>query len=83
MTLTITLSNRTTPLWILHTLSFHPSPGFAASEVLYDAAGGSVQGIATKDAGIGKDGRQKDSFARGVELLARQTLFAEGARGRR
>ena len=60
-----------------------PLSGFAASEVLYDTTGRSVQGVATKDAGIGKDGRQKDSFARGVELLARQTLFAEGARGRR
>lgn len=60
----------------------HFPTGFAAAEVLYDATGSSVQGIATKDAGIGKDGKQKDSFARGVELLARQTLFAEGARGR-
>jgi electron-transferring-flavoprotein dehydrogenase len=56
-------------------------PGFAASEVLYNAAGSAVLGVATKDAGIGKDGQLKDSFARGMELLARQTLFAEGARG--
>ena len=56
-------------------------PGFSASEVVYDSAGLRVLGIATKDAGIGKDGQLKDSFSRGVELLARQTLFAEGARG--
>src|SRR6267154_5039921 len=31
-------------------------PGFAAAEVLYDAAG-RVQGVATGDMGIGKDGR--------------------------
>lgn len=31
--------------------------------------------------GIGKDGKPKDTFERGVELRARQTLFAEGARG--
>jgi electron-transferring-flavoprotein dehydrogenase len=31
--------------------------------------------------GIGKDGHPKDSFTRGVELRAKYTLFAEGARG--
>lgn len=55
-------------------------PGFSASEVLY-GANGSVIGIATKDAGVGKDGLQKNSFTLGIELRARQTLFAEGARG--
>lgn len=55
-------------------------PGFSASEVLYTDTG-SVRGVATKDAGIGKDGNPKDTFARGVELLAQQTLFAEGCRG--
>jgi electron-transferring-flavoprotein dehydrogenase len=37
--------------------------------------------VATRDAGISKNGEQKDSFARGIELRAKQTLFAEGARG--
>ena len=55
-------------------------PGFAASEVLYDEHG-TVKGIATGDMGIGKDGEQKDTYTPGVELLARQTLFAEGCRG--
>eukprot|EP00602_Paraphysomonas_sp_CaronLab_P003425 CAMPEP_0185024804 /NCGR_PEP_ID=MMETSP1103-20130426/8009_1 /TAXON_ID=36769 /ORGANISM="Paraphysomonas bandaiensis, Strain Caron Lab Isolate" /LENGTH=565 /DNA_ID=CAMNT_0027557869 /DNA_START=108 /DNA_END=1805 /DNA_ORIENTATION=+ len=55
-------------------------PGFAADEVLY-AEDGSVRGIATKDAGIAKDGSLKGTFTRGVELLAKQTLFAEGCRG--
>ncbi|KAL3802320.1 hypothetical protein HJC23_007145 [Cyclotella cryptica] len=54
--------------------------GFAADEVLYTPEG-AVRGVATKDVGIGKDGHAKDTFERGVELLARQTLFAEGARG--
>jgi electron-transferring-flavoprotein dehydrogenase len=31
--------------------------------------------------GIGKDGKPKESFSRGMELVAKQTLFAEGARG--
>jgi electron-transferring-flavoprotein dehydrogenase len=55
-------------------------PGFAADEVLYDN-NGSVRGVATKDVGIGKDGQMKDSFEQGMELLGKQTLFAEGARG--
>lgn len=55
-------------------------PGFAAAEVLYNPDG-SVRGVATKDVGIAKDGSLKDTFTRGVELIARQTLFAEGCRG--
>ncbi len=55
-------------------------PGFAAAEVLYDEAG-NVKGIATGDMGIGRDGKPKDSFTRGMELLGKYTLFAEGARG--
>jgi electron-transferring-flavoprotein dehydrogenase len=55
-------------------------PGFAASEVLYSSEG-AVAGVATGDMGIGKGGHPKDSFTRGVELRAKYTLFAEGARG--
>ncbi len=55
-------------------------PGFAAVEVLYDDKG-AVRGIATGDMGIAKDGSHKDSYTRGMELLGKYTLFAEGARG--
>ncbi|MHC2257025.1 electron-transferring-flavoprotein dehydrogenase [Bradyrhizobium embrapense] len=55
-------------------------PGFAAAEVLYDDKG-AVRGIATGDMGIAKDGSHKDSYTRGMELLGKYTLFAEGARG--
>ena len=55
-------------------------PGFAAAEVLYDDSG-AVRGIATGDMGVGRDGKPKDSFTRGMELLGKYTLFAEGARG--
>jgi electron-transferring-flavoprotein dehydrogenase len=55
-------------------------PGFAAAEVLYDAAG-RVQGVATGAMGIGKDGRPTDRYQPGVELTAKETLFAEGCRG--
>ncbi|KNC97740.1 uncharacterized protein SPPG_06742 [Spizellomyces punctatus DAOM BR117] len=55
-------------------------PSFAASEVLYDEDG-SVKGIATNDVGIGRDGRPKDNFERGMEIHAKVTLFAEGCHG--
>mmetsp|Transcript_10796 Transcript_10796/g.17674 ORF Transcript_10796/g.17674 Transcript_10796/m.17674 type:complete len:594 (-) Transcript_10796:416-2197(-) len=55
-------------------------PGFAASEVLYDERG-AVTGVATNDVGIGKNGKPKETFQRGMELKARLTLFAEGCRG--
>jgi electron-transferring-flavoprotein dehydrogenase len=56
-------------------------PGFAAAEVLFDQASGAVTGVATGDMGIGKNNQPKDSFTRGMELKAKYTLFAEGARG--
>ena len=55
-------------------------PGFAASEVLY-RSDGSVMGVATNDLGIGRDGKPKDSFERGMEFHARVTLLGEGCHG--
>jgi len=55
-------------------------PGFAASEVLYHDDG-SVKGVATGDMGIGKDGEPTANYTPGMELHARQTIFAEGCRG--
>jgi electron-transferring-flavoprotein dehydrogenase len=55
-------------------------PGFAATEVLYDEKG-AVRGIATGDMGVARDGSHKPSYTRGMELLGKYTLFAEGARG--
>ncbi len=55
-------------------------PGFAAAEVLYHEDG-SVKGVATGDMGIGKDGQPTENHQPGVELHARQTVFAEGCRG--
>ncbi len=54
--------------------------GFAAAEVLYNDDG-SVKGVATGNQGIGKDGEPTASFQLGMELHARYTVFAEGARG--
>ncbi len=55
-------------------------PGFAAAEVLYDDDG-RVRGVATGDMGIGRNGEPTERYAPGVELIARETLFAEGCRG--
>ncbi|MBC7954143.1 MAG: electron transfer flavoprotein-ubiquinone oxidoreductase [Rhodospirillaceae bacterium] len=55
-------------------------PGFAASEVLYHPDG-AVKGVVTGDMGIGKDGEPTHAHTPGVELHARQTIFAEGCRG--
>ncbi|KAK4158376.1 hypothetical protein C8A00DRAFT_10872 [Chaetomidium leptoderma] len=55
-------------------------PGFAASEVLF-GPDGSVKGVATNDLGIGRNGKPKDSFERGMEFHARVTLFGEGCHG--
>ncbi|MBK5961066.1 electron transfer flavoprotein-ubiquinone oxidoreductase [Rhodoplanes elegans] len=55
-------------------------PGFAASEVLF-GDNGEVVGVATGDMGVARDGAPKDTFTRGMELRAKYTLFAEGARG--
>ena len=64
-------------------------PGTPVAEVLYSdgppssvpGAGprGHVIGVATADAGIGRDGKPKDTFARGMELAS---THAHGARAR-
>ncbi len=55
-------------------------PGFAATEVLYDAEG-RITGVATGDMGISEAGERKDTYEPGMELHARYTVFAEGSRG--
>ena len=54
-------------------------PGFPAGEILYD--GDKVIGVATQDMGVAKDGSHKGDYQPGMELHAKYTLFAEGARG--
>jgi electron-transferring-flavoprotein dehydrogenase len=55
-------------------------PGFPAAEVLFDESG-AVMGVATQDMGVAADGSRKPDYQPGMELHARYTLFAEGARG--
>ncbi len=55
-------------------------PGFAGAEVLYNESN-QVIGVATGDMGINKQGEKTAHFQPGVELQAKQTIFAEGCRG--
>ncbi|NYH98630.1 electron transfer flavoprotein-ubiquinone oxidoreductase [Cupriavidus plantarum] len=55
-------------------------PGFPAAEVLYNEDG-SVKGVATGNMGINKEGEPTENFQLGMELHAKYTIFAEGARG--
>lgn len=55
-------------------------PGFAATEILYDQ-NGAVKGVATGDMGLDLDGSKKPEYTAGMELHAKYTLIAEGARG--
>jgi electron-transferring-flavoprotein dehydrogenase len=55
-------------------------PGFPAAEILYHQDG-SVKGVATGDLGIARDGSHRPDYQPGMELHAKYTFFAEGARG--
>ncbi|MFZ6774519.1 electron transfer flavoprotein-ubiquinone oxidoreductase [Undibacterium sp. SXout7W] len=55
-------------------------PGFTAAEILYNEDG-SVKGVATGNMGVNREGEPGPSFQLGMELHAKYTLFAEGARG--
>lgn len=54
-------------------------PEFAATEVLYD--GERVVGVATGDKGVDKQGKPTSLYQAGMNLYAKQTIFAEGCRG--
>ena len=55
-------------------------PGFTAAEILYDEQC-AVVGVATGNMGVDRDGKPASEFQLGMELRAKYTLFAEGARG--
>ena len=54
-------------------------PGFAATEVIYE--NDRVCGVITGDKGVDKNWQRTAQFQEGIELRARQTIFAEGCRG--
>ena len=62
------------------TLGVEIFPGFPAAEILYDERD-AVRGVATGDMGVARDGSHKPDYQPGMELHAKYTLFAEGARG--
>lgn len=55
-------------------------PGFPAAEILYNDDG-SVKGVATGNMGVDRHGQPTAAFQLGMELHAKYTFFAEGARG--
>jgi electron-transferring-flavoprotein dehydrogenase len=55
-------------------------PGFAAAEPLL-GADGAVCGVRIGDMGVAKDGSQKSGYTQGIDIRARITVLAEGARG--
>jgi len=55
-------------------------PGFTAAEILYDEQC-AVAGVATGNMGVDREGKPTSEFQLGMELRAKYTLFAEGARG--
>ena len=55
-------------------------PGFAAAEMLYDDAG-AVCGVRIGDMGVAKDGTHKPGYTQGIDIKAKVTVLAEGARG--
>jgi len=55
-------------------------PGFAAAELLFDDAG-AVAGVRIGDMGVARDGTHKSGYTQGIDIKAKVTVLAEGARG--
>lgn len=55
-------------------------PGFAAVDIIYDTDE-KVCGVVTGDKGIDKNNQPTAQFQPGINLVAKQTIFAEGCRG--
>ena len=55
-------------------------PGFAAAETLH-GEDGTVLGVRIGDMGIAKDGSHKPGYTQGIDIKAKVTVLAEGARG--
>jgi len=56
-------------------------PGFAGKSVLLDEDGKTVIGVRTGDKGLDVDGNPKSNFEPGMDMMAKVTVFGEGARG--
>ncbi|TAK73080.1 MAG: electron transfer flavoprotein-ubiquinone oxidoreductase, partial [Gammaproteobacteria bacterium] len=54
-------------------------PGFAATDIIYE--NDRVCGVMTGDKGVDRHGQPKANYQPGIELRAKQVIFAEGCRG--
>jgi electron-transferring-flavoprotein dehydrogenase len=61
-------------------LGVHLFPGFAATQILYNE-NGQVIGVQTGDMGLDKNKQPTTRFSAGLNIYAKQTVFAEGCRG--
>jgi electron-transferring-flavoprotein dehydrogenase len=55
-------------------------PGFPAAGLVFDETG-AVKGVRVGDLGVSRTGEPRGDFTPGIEIHAKYTLFAEGARG--
>ena len=55
--------------------------GFSANDIIFNKETNRIEGIMTNDFGIGKNGEKKENFQAGVNIKAKYTVLAEGARG--
>jgi electron-transferring-flavoprotein dehydrogenase len=55
--------------------------GFAGKEILFDSSGKKIIGVRTDDKGMDKEGNLKSNFEPGIDIMAKVTVFGEGARG--
>ncbi|MEN1940075.1 electron transfer flavoprotein-ubiquinone oxidoreductase [Luteimonas sp. MJ174] len=55
-------------------------PGFAAAQTLH-ADDGTVIGVRIGDMGVARDGSEKPGYTAGIDIRAKVTVLAEGARG--
>lgn len=56
-------------------------PGFAGQEVLFDEDDRTIVGVRTGQKGLDKEGKPKGNHEPGIDLMAKVTVFGEGARG--
>ena len=55
-------------------------PGFPAVKILY-SKNDEILGVQTGDMGVDKEGKPKDSFEPGINIIGKVTVLAEGCRG--
>ncbi len=59
----------------------HIFPGFPAAKFIYNEDGSHIIGVQTVDSGLNKEGQPTELFQPGIDIMATQTVLAEGCRG--